>query len=175
MKDEERHTVEEDGLFLENAVQMSDDVCLVYLSTHELPDGWYRFGGENHLVEVKTIPLNDNNPIVKLLQQPIKKTFALITSALWGSNRLSYRYPQPESFPAIDKILTDKAIPYRYRAGGRMGRGRYGVSAGSVYVLSEPLNKSWWEWQEDWFPKEGYSLKRVGSGLCLPLDINGVN
>lgn len=175
MKDEERHTVEKDGLFLENAVQMAEGACLVYLATHELPDGWYRFGGENHLVDVKTIPLNDNNPMLKLLQQPIQKTFALITSAVWGSNRLSYRYPQHDSFPAIDKILTDKALPYRYRAAGRMGRGRYAVKAGSVYVLQEPLNQSWWEWSEDWFPKEGYSLKRVGSGLCLPLDINGVD
>ena len=82
MKQNERHTVEEDGLFLENAVQMSDDVCLVYLSTHELPDGWYRFGGENHLVEVKTIAIKENNPILKLLQQPIQKAFALITSAM---------------------------------------------------------------------------------------------
>lgn len=175
MKNEERHTIKKDGLFLENAVQMEDDVCLVYLSTHELPDGWYRFGGENHLVEINTIPITDNNPILKLLQQPIAKTFALITSAVWGSNRLSFRYPQAKSFPEIDKILTDKAIPYRYRAGGRMGRGRYAVNAGSVYVLSEPVNKSWWDWQEDWFPDEGYSLKKVGSGLCLPLDINGVN
>lgn len=174
MKKEERHT-EEGGLFLENAVQMDDDACLIYLSTHELPDGWYRFGGENHLVEIKTIPIDDNNPILKLLQQPINKAFALITSAVWGSNRLSRRYPEADSFPKVDKLLTDRAIPYRYRAGGKMGRGRYGVSAGSVYVLSEPINKSWWEWQDDWFPNEGYSLKRLGSGLCLPLNINGVN
>lgn len=175
MKKDERHTVTEDGLFLENAVQMDDDVCLIYLSTHELPDGWYRFGGENHLVEINTIPINDNNPILKLLQQPINKAFALITSAVWGSNRLSHRYPQGDSFPKVDKLLTDRAIPFRYRAGGKMGRGRYGVSAGSVYVLSESLNKSWWDWQDDWFPNEGYSLKRLGSGLCLPLEINGVN
>lgn len=174
MEKEQRHT-EEGGLFLENAVQMDDDACLIYLSTHELLDGWYRFGGENHLVEINTIPINDNNPILKLLQQPIAKSFALITSAVWGSNRLSYRYPQDTFFPKVDKLLTDKAIPYRYRAGGRMGRGRYGVSAGSVYVLQESLNRSWWDWQEDWFPNEGYSLKKVGSGLCLPLDINGVN
>jgi len=172
MKLDERHT-EEGGLFLENAVQMDDDVCLVYLSTYELPDGWYRFGGENHLVEVNTIPLDLETQ--QLFQQPIGKAFALISSAVWGSNRLSRRYPEAESFPNIDKILTDRAIPYRYRAGGRMGRGRYGMSAGSVYILSESLNKSWWEWEEEWFPKEGYSLKRVGSGLCLPLEINGVN
>ncbi|MBE9221764.1 CRISPR-associated protein [Cyanobacterium stanieri LEGE 03274] len=172
MRLDERHT-EEGGLFLENAVQMDDDTSLVYLSTYQLPDGWYRFGGENHLVEINSIPLN--TPTQQLFQQPITKAFALISSAVWGSNRLSRRYPEADSFPKIDKILTDRAIPYRYRAGGRMGRGRYAVSAGSVYVLSESLNKSWWDWDEDWFPKEGYSLKRVGSGLCLPLAINGVN
>jgi CRISPR-associated protein Cmr3 len=31
------------SLFLENAVQMREDSCLVYLSTHNIPDGWYRF------------------------------------------------------------------------------------------------------------------------------------
>ena len=175
MKKEERHSQEEDGLFLENAVQMSDEVCLVYLSTHELPDGWYRFGGENHLVEIKSLPISENNPIISLLQQPIERAFALITLGIWGSNRLSYRYPQHSNFPEIERMLTDKAIPYRFRAGGRMGRGRYGVSAGSVYVLKQPLNQSWWQWSEDWFPKEGYSLKRVGCGLCLPLNIQGVN
>ncbi|NET12813.1 MAG: CRISPR-associated protein [Okeania sp. SIO1H6] len=174
MKYEERHVREKDGLFLEYAVQMPDDAYLVYLSTHSLEPGWYKFGGENHVVEINSIELSENHPIIKLLNQPIQKSFALITPAIWGSNRLSYRTPQHSDFPNIKLMLTDKAIPYRYRTQGRLGRGRYAVSAGSVYVLEKPLNKSWWEWPEEWFPKEGISLQKVGSGLCLPLDIQGV-
>jgi CRISPR-associated protein Cmr3 len=174
MKNDERHVVESDGLFLENAVQMSDETCLIYLSTHELPSGWYRFGGENHLVEINSIELTENDAIMRQLNQPIERAFALISPAVWGSNRLSFRKPDHPDFPEVDKMLTDKAIPYRFRAGGRLGRGRYGVSAGSVYILKNPLNKTWWEWSEDWFPKEGYSLKKVGSGLCLPLTIQGL-
>jgi len=176
MKKEERHVSEEDGLFLENAVQMDDEYCLVYLSTESLADGWYRFGGENHIVEVKSFPIHNNNLILKLLQQPITHSFALITPAVWGSSRLSYRYPQISEFEGR-QMLTDKAIPYRFRLGdgnnrsGRLGRGRYAVSSGSVYVLPKPLNKTWSDWPEDWFPNEGYSLKQVGCSLCLPLDL----
>jgi len=78
-------------------------------------------------------------------------------------------------------MLTDKPIPYRYRTGdgkgtgqGRLGRGRYAVPPGSVYVLDKPLNQTWWGWDESWFPQEGYSLRRVGCGLSLPLKIQGV-
>ena len=171
---EQRQVQAEDGLFLEYAVQLDQDACLVYLSTHELPSGWYRFGGENHLVEINSLALDNNHPLIKLLNQPIQTAFALITPAVWGSNRLSFRYPQNPDFPKPELMLTDRAVPYRYRAGGRMGRGRYAVSAGSVYVLEKPLNLPWWNWSEDWFPKEGYSLKKVGCGLCLPLTIQGV-
>jgi CRISPR-associated protein (Cas_Cmr3). len=171
---EQRQVQAEDGLFLEYAVQLDQDACLVYLSTHELPSGWYRFGGENHLVEINSLALDDNHALIKLLNQPIQTAFALITPAVWGSNRLSFRYPQNPDFPKPELMLTDRAVPYRYRAGGRMGRGRYAVSAGSVYVLEKPLNLPWWNWSEDWFPKEGYSLKKVGCGLCLPLTIQGV-
>jgi CRISPR-associated protein Cmr3 len=108
------------------------------------------------------------------INQPINRTFALITPATWGSNRLSYRHPQHETFPQTIEMLTDKPLPYRYRAKGNLGRGRYAVPAGSVYVLAEPINKPWWEWDEAWFPKEGYSLKQVGCGLCLPTEIKGV-
>lgn len=186
----QRHVVTENGLFLENAVQLPEDICLVYLSTHKLEEGWYRFGGENHLVELNSIPLSDDSLILELLQQKIQRTFALITPAIWGSNRFSYRYPQHPEFPQPVHILTDKARAYRYRTGGqvvtnrlpsqcssepgRLGRGRYAVPPGSVYVLDKPLDKSWWEWSEDWFPKEGYSLKRIGCGLCLPIAIKGV-
>ena len=191
MKPEERHVKAEDGLFLEYAVQLPDDVYLAYLSTHKLPEGWYRFGGENHVVEVKSIELPENHPIIKKLSQPIEQTFALITPGVWGSNRLSYRHPQHPDFPPSQLMLTDKAIPFRYRrgasekpekpknyqdyrVGGQLGRGRYAVGAGSVYVLEKPLNKSWWDWPEEWFPKEGFSLKKLGCGLCLPLTIAGV-
>ena len=174
MKDDERHGIEENGLFLENAVQMPEDVSLIYLSTYSLETGWYKFGGENHIVEINSIEISKEDSIIKLLNQPIEKSFALITSAVWGSNRLSFRAPQNLDFPKIKLMLTDKAIPYRYLTKGHLSRGRYAVPAGSVYVLEEPLDKSWWEWPEEWFPKEGISLKKVGSGLCLPLDIEGV-
>ncbi len=171
---QQRQVQAEDGLFLEYAVQLDQDACLVYLSTHELPSGWYRFGGENHVVEINSLTLEDHHPLIKLLNQPIQTAFALITPGVWGSNRLSFRYPQHPDFPQPKLMLTDKPVPYRYRAGGRMGRGRYAVNSGSVYVLEKPLNLSWWNWSEDWFPKEGYSLKKVGCGLCLPLTIQGV-
>lgn len=178
MKPEERNVKDQDGLFLENAVQMREDTCLVYLSTHELEQelnqGWYRFGGENHLVEIHSEPIKLKR-VLSLLEEPIQKAFALITPAIWGSNRFSWRYPQHPEFPKPAHILTDKAIPYRHSAGGRLGRGRYAVPAGSVYVLDEPLNMSWWDWPEEWFPNEGYRFKHIGSGLCLPINIEGLS
>jgi CRISPR-associated protein Cmr3 len=173
IKHSERCVEDADGLFLENSVQMSDETCLVYLSTYPIEPGWYRFGGENHIVEIDCEEIK-NKKFLNLLNQPIQRTFALITPGIWGSNRFSYRHPQHESFPETVEMLTDKPIPYRYRAKGNLGRGRYAVPAGSVYVLAESLNKTWWEWDEALFPKEGYSLKRVGCGLCLPTEIKGV-
>ncbi|MBE9041019.1 CRISPR-associated protein [Oscillatoriales cyanobacterium LEGE 11467] len=177
MQTHQRSVVAEDGLFLENAVQMEPDKCLVYLSTHELQPhelepGWYRFGGENHLVEIECLPLDDN--FQKWLNQPIERTFALIAPAVWGSQRYSYRYPQNWDF-GEPLMLTDKPVPYRYRAGGRLGRGRYAVPAGSVYVLDRPIGKPWYDWPSEWFPTEGFNLKDVGCGLCLPVDIPGVS
>lgn len=171
---EERHVEAKDGLFLEYAVQMAEEDRIAYLSTHELPAGWYRFGGENHVVEVESYKLAENHPILAQLRKPIGRSFALISPALWGSNRLSYRYPQHPDFPEPEYILSDRALPYRYRVAKRMDRGRYAVSPGSVYVLKNPLNKPWWEWPEDWFPKAGFSLKKMGCSLCLPLDIDGL-
>lgn len=184
MQKEQRHVLPEKGLFLENAVQMHDETCLVYLSTYELPDGWYQFGGEGHMVEISSIPLEEGSPILKYLRIPIQKTFALITPAVWGSHQFSYRYPKYPDF-ARDynkiKLLTDKAVPYRYRMGyrdpdkadnpraTRLSRGRYAVPAGSVYVLKEPLNKSWEDFPEAWFPEKGL-LKKFGCGLCLPIE-----
>ncbi|MFP4222306.1 MAG: type III-B CRISPR module-associated Cmr3 family protein [Phormidium sp.] len=185
LKPDERCVREQDGLFLENAVQLDDNACLVYLSTVPLEAGWYRFGGENHLVEIESHPLQETHPLVSLLQQPIARSFALLTPAVWGSNRISYRYPQHPDFPQPRWLLMAKAIPFRFRAGGRqkadgsrdtgrLGRGRYAVKPGSVYVLDDSLNQTWWESPEAWYPKEGYSLKQVGCGLCLPLDIAGL-
>jgi CRISPR-associated protein Cmr3 len=192
------------SLFLENAIQLDPDVCLVYLASHELPESWYRFGGEGHMVNI-TCPKLTNPIVTKLLEDPVGQCFTLITPAVWGSNRLSYR--EPHYLKKEDKtrhnleqtdsdlqtvqewsnaaILTERPIPFRYRLGDRkdehnqsihkshqpklLSRGRYAVPAGSVYVLQEPLQKSWQQWEENWFPKEGPSLKRWGCGLALPL------
>lgn len=190
MKKDERHVLSEKGLFLENAVQMQEDTCLVYLSTYAL-SGWYQFGGEGHMVEVKSIELNNDSYILKRLQEPIQKSFALITPGVWGSNHLSYRYPTQQGFAECNNkiaMLTDKAVPYRYRIGygnekkeafrdrnaGRLSRGRYAVPAGSVYVLRQPLNNPWYKFSSEWFPEKGL-LKKFGCGLCLPVQIEGVN
>ena len=178
MKDEERHVKDEDedkdGLFLEYAVQMPENTCLVYLSTESIEPDWYRFGGENHLVEINSIPIEDEW-LLNLFRQPVGKSFALITPALWGNKYLSERYPLSQQFSEQTLLLTDKPLPYRTRLGGRMGRGRYAVPAGSVYVLKEPLNLPWYDWPEDWFPREGFSLKQIGCALALPLSIQGVS
>lgn len=181
MELDERCSTASDGLFLESAVRVHDDVSLIYLSTHELPVDWYRFGGESHLVEIESIPINLKSKLNRLLKDPIKDKFALITPGVWSSNRFSYRYPQHPDFPEEKLLmLTDKPVFNRFRVGyrangvsqgGRLGRGRYAVPPGSVYVLKKPLNKSWWEWSEDWFPNQEFSLKRMGYGLCLPLNI----
>lgn len=174
MEMHERCSVESDGLFLENAVRLEEDVSLVYLSTHKLESGWYRFGGESHLVEVESHPLDTDSDLAELLTTPITDKFALITPAVWSSNRFSYRCPQHDDFPAIELMLTDKPVFHRYRMGGRLGRGRYSVPAGSVYVLKTPINKTWWDWPKEWFSntkKEDVPLKHIGCGLCLPLDI----
>jgi CRISPR-associated protein Cmr3 len=177
---EERKVVDpEDGqgsLFLENAVQMHPDVCLVYLSNLNLTPGWYRFGGESHLIDLNCIPLT--NSAKDLLEQPLGKSFALITPALWGSNRLSQRYPAAWE-PEIQSILTDRPSPFRYRLGGegkvkRLSRGRYAVPAGTVYVTTED-KPPWHEWKDELFPKEGPYLNAWGCGLALPLNRGAPN
>ncbi|SKB13810.1 CRISPR-associated protein, Cmr3 [Planktothrix sp. PCC 11201] len=187
------------SLFLENAVQMEPDTCLVYLSNHELESGWYRFGGEGHLVEIKSIKLNPDYQ--DLFNQPLGNQFALITPAVWGSNRLSYREPialrkgdrqkseqdDPDANNqfvwSVETLYTSRPQQFRYRLGNHqngekhqaklLSRGRYAVPPGTVYVLKEPLNKPWQDWDESWFPKEGPSLKRWGCGLALPLGKDG--
>lgn len=182
LKTEERK-VEADSdqgsLFLENAVQLDPDACLVYLSNTAIDNGWYRFGGEGHLVNLRCLSLDAETQT--LLHQPCGKQFALITPAVWGSNRYSYRFPilPNTSTPAwsIETLLTERPHAFRYRLGGenqakRLSRGRYAVPAGSVYILSEPLD-AWENWDESWFPQEAYSYKRWGCGLSLPLPIGG--
>jgi CRISPR-associated protein Cmr3 len=188
--DERRVAVEPDGqqergsLFLENAVQLHPETCLVYLSNKSIDDGWYRFGGEGHMVNVQCHPLADSTR--DLLQQPIRQQFAIVTPAIWGSNRFSQREPmflqtnpQNANVWEVETMLTERPIPFRYRLGNRenhqrhqpklLSRGRYAVPAGSVYRLKTPLNQPWQAWSADWFPKEGPSLKRWGCGLALPI------
>ncbi|RUT03867.1 hypothetical protein DSM106972_047810 [Dulcicalothrix desertica PCC 7102] len=177
MEDERRNTLQNNGLFLENAVQMPPNIHLVYLSTQELPPqlkGWHRFGGENHIVELETLEIT-REEVLDLLNKPIQKYCALITPGIWGSTRLSYRYPQHKDFPKPINILTDKPIPCRSSLAGRLGRGRYAVPPGTVYVFDKPLGKPWCEWDEEWFPSEGYPMKQVGCGLCLPIEIEDLS
>ncbi len=169
------------SLFLENAVQMNPDTCLIYLSNIELAAGWYRFGGEGHLVDIKCLKIDEKTK--QLLNQPVGQKFALITPAVWGSNRLSYREPMIfqnakwETAWETETFLTERPIPYRYRLGGkgktkRLSRGRYAVPAGTVYLLKNPLKEPWHNWPKTWFPTEGYSFQRWGCGLSLPLELS---
>lgn len=193
---EERHVIrnseEQGSLFLENSVQMETGTCLVYLSNTELKNGWYRFGGEGHMVDVRCEPLSQS--LTDLFKKPVGNKFALITPAVWGSNRLSKRVPvclekrdrtfyqQEEPIPEnqeknvweLEALFTARPIPFRYRLGGKgetklLSRGRYAVPAGTVYILEKPIEKSWQDWDVNWFPREGPSLKRWGCGLALPL------
>jgi CRISPR-associated protein Cmr3 len=193
----------EGSLFLENAIQLDPDTCLVYLSSQKIEDGWYRFGGEGHMVSLQCHEAISKD-VQKLLNQPVGKIFSTITPSLWGSNRLSYRVPKSlqkgtakaarHDLPVVDRdlqeiwsvetMITQRPHPFRYRLGDRknksghnihelnqpklLSRGRYAVPAGSVYVLHDPIG-SWHQWPDDWFPKEGISLKRLGCGLALPL------
>ncbi|PSB01663.1 type III-B CRISPR module-associated Cmr3 family protein [Merismopedia glauca] len=187
---DENGTNNDGTLFLENAVQLKPDACLIYLSNIELPSAWYRFGGEGHLVEIESLKLD--NPAKKWLETPLPRSFAIVTPAVWGSNRLSYREPMVKKgeqwysvwFPNYKEyekpILTQRPKPTRYRLGKQenhdpqqpklLSRGRYAVPAGTIYVLDEPLNNTWQSWDDSWFPKEGhYYFKRWGYGLALPL------
>ncbi|WP_439344970.1 type III-B CRISPR module-associated Cmr3 family protein [Vacuolonema iberomarrocanum] len=174
---DQRHvaTSNDDGigsLFLENGVQMEPETCLVYLSNMKLEPGWYRFGGEGHMVDVQCHSLAE--PMKSRLEEPIQRICALIVPAVWGSNRLSQRYPTTWE-ANLATVLTHRPTPFRYRLGDtgghakRLSRGRYAVPAGSVYVFKNPLDKSWQDWEETLFPKEGPHMNRWGCGLALPL------
>lgn len=167
------------SLFLENAVQMHPDTCLVYLASHELPTGWYRFGGEGHMVEIESVPLTDD--LHQLFQQPIIDRFALLAPAAWGSKSLSYRFPvdrstDPQPIWSFQDMMTERPQPHRFltkspKHDPRFSRGRYVVPARTVYVLDRenPISKPWLDWPTEWFPTEGGSYKRWGSGFALPL------
>jgi CRISPR-associated protein Cmr3 len=203
LRQDERRVLQEENegsLFLENAVQLDPDYSLIYLSNVNLEKGWYRFGGEGHLVEIDSDEIKENDKIYQLLNQRITNSFATITAGIWGSNRLSYRSPTEITTNGhktrekllwydqeIAALLIGKATPFRYRLGNRkhsknntknegkneakrLSRGRYSVPSGAVYVLKEALNKTWQNWDTTWFPEEGYSFKRWGSGLSLPLE-----
>lgn len=124
------------SLFLENAVQLDPDCCLVYLSNRPIEPNWYRFGGEGHLVSVQCLDLNRHTQ--DLLARDIQRSFALIVPAVWGSNRLSYREPMVRNghawIPAwrqdpekpnptdpcqskVGGLLTQRPTPFRYRLG----------------------------------------------------------
>lgn len=184
LKEDERHVANpEDGqgtLFLENSVQLHPETCLVYLSNLKMNDGWYRFGGEGHMVE---LTCHDIQPaLTTLLSQSLGRSFALITPAVWGSNRLSYRYPEAWDHP--EALLTQRPYPFRHRLGNqsgqakRLSRGRYAVPSGTVYVMAKEF-PAWQAWDDSWFAIEsrpdkslnrsGFTTKRWGCGLALPL------
>lgn len=204
LNDQERTTLE-GKLFLENAVALNPEACLVYLCNHPVQPGWYRFGGEGHMVEVSCCEISTE--LDGLLNQNCDRAFATITPAVWGSNRRSLRAPRtkrngailwprcrngqirPEdehSFTQICTVLTGKPIPQRHRIGkpkseyrsqtlreppSLLSRGRYAMPAGTVYVLATALELPWHAWPDKWFPYEGYSYKRFGCGLALPLNV----
>lgn len=174
LKAEERKVVDpasdRGSLFLENAVQMHPDICLVYLSNLNVNPGWYRFGGESHLIDLNCIPLAESTQ--NLLDKVLGKAFALIAPALWGSNRLSYRYPETWK-SEIQAILTERPIPFRYRLGGqgkikRLSRGRYALPAGTVYITTAE-KPPWHQWEDELFPQEGPYMNSWGCSLALPL------
>uniref|UniRef100_A0A2P7ECW2 CRISPR-associated protein Cmr3 n=1 Tax=Synechococcus lacustris str. Tous TaxID=1910958 RepID=A0A2P7ECW2_9SYNE len=89
--DNERVSAQENALFMELAVALEPGVSLAYISSHNIPEGRYRFGGEGHLVELRCEQIPE--ALLDLLKQPIKASFALITPGVWGGSRLSQREP----------------------------------------------------------------------------------
>jgi CRISPR-associated protein Cmr3 len=173
------HNPDRGSLFLENAVQMHPDACLVYLASHELQQGWYRFGGEGHMVEIESVPLTES--LNQLFKQPVGDRFALIAPAAWGSKNFSYRFPvdnslDPQPIWSIRDMMTERPQPHRFltkspKHDPRFSRGRYTVPARTVYVLDEakPILSPWLGWPTTWFPTDGCSYQRWGSGFALPL------
>ncbi|NEQ29573.1 MAG: CRISPR-associated protein Cmr3 [Leptolyngbya sp. SIO4C5] len=205
LRSSERRSVGSDdergSLFLEYGIQLDPEVCLVYLSNVELPEGCYRFGGEGHIAQVTSEKIEPDEPIRALLDTPeaLDRSFAIACPGVWGSNRLSYRAPcrSPQgqlSWPdnPVQSILTKRPQAFRFRLGNQhdehgqdihgqsqpklLSRGRYAVPAGSVYMLENSL-APWLKWPDGkreeggWFPHEGYSFKRWGCSLAFPLSL----
>lgn len=191
LKDDERVSAGDGALFLEYGIALDDGVCLAYLSSHTVPDGVYRFGGEGHLVQLRS---QEIPPALQLLLRcKLTAPFALITPGLWGGPKLSRREPIISKVPGgafpwhrngqPPGILTEKARPWRHRLGAgsgrpgpegregkrRLSRGRWAMPAGSCYQLAGDPLEPWSHWSEDWFPKEGFSFKHLGTALALPL------
>ena len=187
LRSEDRTSAGDDALFLEYGIALQPGFCLAYLSSHAIPEGCYRFGGEGHLVELRCQPLPDL--LISLLQEPLPGPFALITPGLWGGPRLSRREPLDTSQrPATQPwhrhgippaILTERPRPWRHQLGPstaapsshsrpRLSRGRWAVPAGTCYRVEGGL-PPWVAWHASWFPKEGFSFKQFGTALALPL------
>jgi CRISPR-associated protein Cmr3 len=179
----------EGALFLEYGISLRSDVALAYLSSHAIESGVYRFGGEGHLVQLRSQPIP--SLLQTLLSQPLSAPFALITPGVWGGPKLSLREPIDTTVPngkfpwhrggLAPGILTDKPRPWRHRLGvgnpkpgepegrRRLSRGRWALPAGSCYQLSGDPLEPWSQWHESWFPKEGFSFKQLGTALALPV------
>ena len=193
LKDDERVSAGDGALFLEYGISLKPGACLAYLSSHTIPDGVYRFGGEGHLVQLRSQGIPEQ--LQHLLKHPLTAPFTLITPGLWGGPRLSRREPilsrhRGGMFPwhrngRPPGILTEKARPWRHRLGAgrtdaapagiaskrRLSRGRWAVPAGTCYYLAGEALPPWSQWPEDWFPKEGFSFKQLGTALALPLNL----
>ncbi len=189
LQDEQRISAGEGALFLEYGVALRSDVALAYLSSHAIESGVYRFGGEGHLVQLRSQPIP--SLLQTLLSQPLSAPFALITPGVWGGPKLSLREPIDTTVPngkfpwhrhgQAPGILTDKPRPWRHRLGvgspkpvepegrRRLSRGRWAVTAGSCYQLSGDPLEPWSQWHESWFPKEGFCFKQLGTALALPV------
>jgi len=189
LQDEQRISAGEGALFLEYGIALKPGVALAYLSSHAIEEGVYRFGGEGHLVQLRRQPIPQQ--LETLLNRPLTAPFALITPGVWGGPKLSLREPIDNTAPhgqfpwhrggRPPGILTDKPRPWRHRLGAgsrkadepegkrRLSRGRWAVPAGSCYQLSGDPLEPWVEWEESWFPREGYSFKQLGTALALPV------
>jgi CRISPR-associated protein Cmr3 len=180
------------ALFMEYGIAMRPGMGLAYLSSHRVPEGRFRFGGEGHLVELRSTPIPGK--LLELLKSGLGESFALITPGLWGGPRLSRREPIITSkhgeTPILPwhhngsppALLTDRPRPWRHRLGSersdhppRLSRGRWAVPAGSCYRIHPEAKNApavavpWSAWPEAWFPKEGFNFKQLGTALALPL------
>jgi len=197
LKLDERVSAGDDALFLEYGIALQPGVRLAYLSSHFVSGGLVRFGGEGHLVQLECRPITSIAPrLLELLACQLAAPFALITPALWGGPKLSIREPLDTSVPRGNfpwrrngvppAILTERPRPWRHRLGlgradslhpevakagrRRLSRGRWALPAGSCYHINDdkPIDP-WSEWEESWFPKEGFSFKHFGMALSLPI------